>query len=599
MTHRRLVLCLCTTVLLSGCARPTGAPAPTGTPPAPTAAGTADPGVLASPLDPAALRKAVPALAEREARFTAALASNQPIVLFTGDLNEQARRAEDVAVTSARFQYFARDPDSGQALRSEIMTVRPALPADLAGPSATCPTDACYRVEMFNYSTNATAVAIVDFAKAAVLDVTYHEDTQPEIPAYLADIAAQIAIQSPEVADALGFKPGVGLAGMPSVKTALNGSQCERSHHLCVAPTFLRNEEGRALWAIVDLTDGRLVGVRWTQLGQGEAQPVTEQSLQDAVVMADYCETPHTLTRDGWELTYLLTSSDGLEVKDVKFEGRPVLRSAKLVDWHVSYSGEDGFGYSDASGCPLFSTASVVAFNGPVVEDIAAGETAAGFALWQDFRSELWPLPCNYRYMHRFEFLADGRFRVVAENLGRGCGNNGTYRPVVRIALAPGPEGDKSTLAQWDGSAWQPWTKEAWALLPADAPATGDGDAFRVLGGDGTGYTARIDYGPTGGVPRDHDAYLYLTRHKPEEGDTDMVTIGPCCNTDEHQGPEQFLDPPEDVQGQPLVLWFVPRLKNDDQPGRQYCWTETVIEGGVAHPQIHPCTAGLTFTPTR
>ena len=90
--------------------------------------------------------------------------------------------------------------------------------------------------------------------------MTFNPDVQPELPAYLADLAAQIAINSPEVAQALGFKPGAGLAGMPGVKTALNESQCERSHHLCVGPTFLLPDQGRALWAIVDLTDGRLVG---------------------------------------------------------------------------------------------------------------------------------------------------------------------------------------------------------------------------------------------------------------------------------------------------------------------------------------------------
>jgi hypothetical protein len=385
---------------------------------------------------------------------------------------------------------------------------------------------------------------------------------------------------------------------MANVKTALNGSQCERSHHLCVAPTFLRPAEGRALWAIVDLTDGKLVGVRWTDLGAGEAQPVTEQALQDAVVMAEYCETPHSLSRDGWDLTYLLTSSDGLEVKDVKYGGRPVLKSAKLVDWHVSYSGEDGFGYSDASGCPLFSTASVVAFNGPVVEDLPPSESGAGFALAQDFRSELWPLPCNYRYVHRFVFHADGRFEVVAENYGRGCGNNGTYRPVVRAAVEPGPAGEGSTFAQWSGSAWEAWPVEAWVQVTADTPTTPEGDVFRVLSGDGEGYTIGAEYGPAGSAPRGTDAYVYVSRYKAEEGDADMVTIGPCCNTDEHQGPEQFLEPPESIEGEPLVLWFVPRLKNDDRPGQQYCWTETAVVDGIVQPQVHPCTAGLRFTPT-
>ena len=46
----------------------------------------------------------------------------------------------------------------------------------------------------------------------------------------------------------------------------------------------------------------------------------------------------------------------------MRFGGRPVLESAKLVDWHVSYSESDGFGYSDAVGCPVFSAAAAFSF---------------------------------------------------------------------------------------------------------------------------------------------------------------------------------------------------------------------------------------------
>ena len=60
-------------------------------------------------------------------------------------------------------------------------------------------------------------------------------------------------------------------------------------------------------------------------------------------------------------------------------------------------------------------TWNAVAFNGPVVEDHWTGDMRVGFTLSQDFRSELWPLPCNYRYVHRFEFYEDGRFRVGGE----------------------------------------------------------------------------------------------------------------------------------------------------------------------------------------
>lgn len=108
-----------------------------------------------------------------------------------------------------------------------------------------------------------------------------------------------------------------------------------------------------------------------------------------------------------------------------------MLDSAKLVDYHVSYSRTNGFGYSDAVGCPIFSQAAVLALEPPM--EIQEG-SHGGFALVQNFQSELWPLPCNYYYQQRYEFYTDGRFHVKAGNFGRGCGNDGIYRLVFRIS---------------------------------------------------------------------------------------------------------------------------------------------------------------------
>ena len=342
----------------------------------------------------------------------------------------------------------------------------------------------------------------------------------------------------------------------------------------------------------------RLVGTRWTDTGAGDSQPVTEQGLQDAVVMANYCEVLRPLARDGWEMEYAITPSDGLEIKAVKYEGRSVLASAKLVDWHVSYSGQEGFGYSDATGCPLFSTASVVAFNGPTTEDIVEGGQVVGFALEQDFRSELWPLSCNYRYVQRYEFYNDGRFRVGARNLGRGCGNNGTYHPVTRIALEPGPQGQQATIAEWDGAAWTTWEEEQWTQQTDATSYTEEGYQFRILGGDGQGYMLQPNRGQLPGGERGDNAFVYATLRRPEEGDADMLTIGPCCNTDHQQGPERFMVPPEPIEASSLVLWYVPRLINDDTPGAEYCWTSSVVENGLVRHNAYPCAFGPMFVPT-
>jgi hypothetical protein len=385
---------------------------------------------------------------------------------------------------------------------------------------------------------------------------------------------------------------------MPNVKTALNDTQCERSRHLCVAPTFIVGD--RALWAIVDLTDERLVGTRWTNLGGGGGAVVTEKSLQDAVIMAQYCEQPNPLARNGWELDYMLTSSDGLQISDVRFEGQPVLESAKLVDWHVSYSGTDGFGYSDATGCPVFSTASVVAFDAPYVEDIVESGQVVGFALSQDFRNELWPQPCNYRYVQRYEFYDDGRFRIGGSVLGQGCGNNGMDTPVLHIALATEAAGGQpAEFADWDGQQWRTWTEEQWVRQDENTPVTAEGFQFRIEAANGQTYYVEPNRGQLPDGSRGDNAYTYVTAARPGEGNTDLLTIGPCCNEDHRQGPEKFMEPPEPLAGEDLVMWYVPRLKNDDTPGQEYCWVTTEVVDGQLANKIHPCAFGALFLPAR
>ena len=185
--------------------------------------------------------------------------------------------------------------------------------------------------------------------------------------------------------------------------------------------------------------------------------------------MKNFCRQDNFIDQAGWGIRYRLTGSDGLEIRDVTFKGKSVLTSAKIVDWHVSYrqkktgdgateayiggrrvdfteteSGDLLFGYSDAMGCPMFSTSVVLPFNAPQVKDLldAAGEKV-GFYLTQDFRNPKWPMACNYRYENRFEFFDDGAFRIVGVNKGRGCGEEAIYRPVMRIDTAVGSGEDE------------------------------------------------------------------------------------------------------------------------------------------------------------
>lgn len=589
-----LVVTLFLLVACGNAAEPTPTPSsgvlasPTAAPITPT---PARPGVLARRTTPADAAALLPALVTRTAQVQTALAQAIPILLLDDGLDEEQRLAQELAIQDRRFQADLRSL-SGEPLRNEIFGIYPTRASDHVGPAAACAQSKCYRVEMYNYGYNLTTTATVDVARRTVLAVNLFPDTQPDIPPALTQLAIEIAINAPEVQQALGVKPDATAALMANTKTALNRSRCERSRHLCVAPTFVQGYH--ALWAIVDLTDGVLVGLRWTNLGAATTPPLTEQTLQNEVVTDRFCTQTTPLAQDGWEMAYILTSSDGLRLSDVRFRGRPVLESVKLVDWHVSYSGTDAFGYSDAIGCPVFSQAAVVAFEGPQVEELRENGEVTGFELVQGFRSELWPQPCNYYYEQRYQFYQDGRFRVVAANLGRGCGAPGTYRPVLRIVPA-----GAYTISAWDGADWQTWATERWAAQ-GETPFTTDGYQYRLLDGNGQGYYLAPGQGQFADRGRGDNAYLYAIRRHPDrdEGESDLVTIGPCCNDDHQQGPEKFIDsPPEPIVGSELVLWYVAQIENDNTPGREYCWADYRVEAGVFTPQAWPCYSGPLFVP--
>ena len=565
-----------TEVPLTGVAAPTLLPTPS------------DPGVIA-PRETPDLAK-LPLLAAYFDRVQAALQQPVPILKLDEGLDDNQKQAQDIAVADPQFQGYSHDTNTQAPLRSEIFGVYPLRESDITEITAACRTHTCYRVEMYNFALNLYLAAIVDLDTQQVIDRIGIQNSQPDIPPQLVKIAIEIASNSPDVLRHLGGTPEASQALMANTKTALNGTYCERSRHLCVAPTFVVGDY--ALWAIVDLTEGVVVGTRWTVVG--DSADVTEKKLQNESLMRLYCQSNTSLERDGWRLDYILTSSDGLRISDVSYQGTLVLDNAKLVDWHVSYSREDGFGYSDAVGCPVFSQAAVIAVEPPKVEDIVDGGQTVGFALIQDFWSELWPNPCNYYYEQRYEFYEDGRFRPVVTNMGRGCGNDGTYRPVTRLALA-----GNNIFSEWDGSAWLDWPDENWRLAD-DVSANDKGYAFRVSNSAGDGYYIVPGSGQFGDGGRGDHPYIYVTQHHldRDEGDSDLPTLGPCCNQDYHQGPERFIDPtPEPIVEKPLVFWYVAQIKNDDTPGQEYCWAESVVENGIYTPKAYPCPSGPMFVP--
>lgn len=544
-----------------------------------------DPGLIAPRTTPDMAQ--LPLLSAHLQRVQANLQQPIPILPLDSDLDKNQELAQSIAINDSLFQRYIRD--NGLPLRNEIFGIYPIRPSDITEQTATCSAETCYRVEMYNYALNLYTAAVVDLRTQAVLTIVGYDNMQPDIPQSLVDVALEIAVNSAEVTQTFGYTPDTKDAVMASTKTALNNTSCERSRHLCVAPTFV--VEDYALWAIVDLTSGTLVGVRWTSVGS--TNPITEKSLENESIMRRYCQQNTLLERDGWSLNYILTSSDGLRISEVTFQNNLILDSAKLVDWHVSYSSSEGFGYSDAVGCPAFSQAAVIAVEPPIIQDLVVEGEVVGFTLKQDFWSDLWPLPCNYYYQQRYEFYTDGRFRPVVSSLGRGCGDDGTYRPVTRLAFAT-----PTTFSEWSASGWKAWPAENWRLA-SEVSSDQSGAAFRLSNASG-GFDIIPSTGQFADGGRGDNPYIYVTRHHVDidEGDTDMPTIGPCCNADFQQGPENFIDPtPEPITDMPLVVWYVPQLENDSTSGAEYCWAKTVLENGVYVPVDYPCPSGPLFVP--
>lgn len=534
-----------------------------GTPPTPDSPPRASPVVLADGRPAEA-----PGVAERRASLEAAL-QTPPYILLRPRLEGWLAAAQMAAVTDARVQAATSTPE-GRRLRAEVMAVGPANAGDLpAGLEADCLPQRCARVQIYVYPTNTTITAIVA-RDGPVLDVQALADAQPEIPQELADLAVQIALADPQVTAAFdGLTPDAAMATMSATRTAMESTTCERSRHLCVAPVFLWGNA--ALWTIVDLTELRLVGAAWTDQGAAGRRVWSEATLQDAA-LAPLCTTPMTLERDGWRLSYLLTSSDGLELRDVRFQERPILASAKIVDWHVGYTGRanERVGFSDAVGCPVFSAAAVIPYGPPRIEAEADG----GFTLEITFRSPNWPQPCNYQYVTRAHFKPDGSMRFLAVNEGRGCGVDGIYHPILRLELPPDVRlnhhvGEIATpLTTEDLVTWTPDIHHEFRWQTSGATL-----ALRPVWGD-----AEL-------------AYVYWSRPADAEGRSDLPSIGSCCALDERQGPEQFINGETLDEG--AVIWFAPRISNAE---RRRCWADTAVEQGMLVPQIWPCGAGVTIT---
>jgi len=111
------------------------------------------------------------------------------------------------------------------------------------------------------------------------------------------------------------------------------------------------------------------------------------------------------------------------------------------------------------------------------------------------------------------------------------------------------------------------------------------------------GYYIEPNQGQFNDASRGDNATLFTTVFKPEEGDKDLLTLGSCCNLKE-EGMEDYLTPAENIVGENIVIWYVPRIQNEATSGKEYCWADTTIgKSGNLEVMEWPCSVGPKFVP--
>jgi hypothetical protein len=536
-------------------------------------------------------------------------------------LDSSAILAQQIVLNHKEF--LSDTIEDGKMLHADMMQIRPALISTLGNNSKLlCKKYSCYEAIKYNFVKNSTTKAIVNIDKEEVIEVEHIAESQPDISLRLQNIAKEIVLYAPEVAKALKYKPRRDEMNMANVRGALQGSPCENSEHLCVAPTFSDYKNEEALWAIVDLTELKLSAVKWAGLGKTTTPAcISERSLQNRYIMKNFCEKNTALEKSGWKFLYRLTGSDGLEVIDASFNGNAIFKSAKIVDWHVAYEGKGSvdngsdiqmagrqvefvkgerekffFGYNDAMGCPMFSTSVVLPFNAPLVKTLYdKAKKSVGFYLIQDYRNPKWPMACNYRYENRFEFFDDGSFRVVGINKGRGCGEEAIYRPVMRIDMALG---EKEQFYKYNGL-WNQWFFEQSDFQKDAKVYEKNKYLYKIISSTKRGYYIEPNRGQFNDQSRGDNATIFVTKYKENEGSKDLLTLGSCCNLEE-DGVERYLQKSESIDNENLVIWYVPRIRNDARKGHEYCWADTVIDNdGNIEVKEFPCAVGAKFVPIK
>jgi hypothetical protein len=497
-----------------------------------------------------------------------------PALPLGGTLSPGDQLAQDLALS---------DPDviaQTVGRRSEVFSVV-ETGNQYTDRSEACASADCRQVNIYNFEENVLIAAMVDIDARRVLDVLVMPGQLPAGNARLHEVAVQLIMNEPEVTAQLGWTPA--REDVYLNPSTLGGTDCGTIHP-CLGAVFPIGDQ--LLWAHVDLTTETFAGIGWTDAADEEGTFV--EFNPDGG-----CPPAGEAIRDGWDMDYSVTPTDGLRINDVKFDGFQVMANAKLVEWHADY-GLSGF--VDAIGCGSGpGQFSIFPYGDTEVLDLVdGGQNVIGFELVQDFRMGNWGSGCNYRYEQHYQFFQDGRFRVVGGAFGKGCDTDGTYRPLIRIDLAIGGD-ENDRFATWDGVQWANELVEFWQLQ--NTAVTPEGFAWRVKDTvSDFGFYIEPGQGHFGDGGRGDDAYIYVVAHHSNEGNADMGAVGSCCNDNQQQGPHNFING-ESINGANLVLWYVPQfvtvVDGPPTPVDYYCWTVS----GEPNPETYPCFGGPMFHP--
>lgn len=165
--------------------------------------------------------------------------------LQDNELSSETKKVQNLLLENSDF--IGDSIKNGHLLHSDVMRIIPAIISSLNSEAQeSCANKQCYLAEKYNFVTNATTQAVVNYTTQAVLSVKRFENRQPDISLRLTRIAKAIALKAPEISFKLGKKPSVKDLSMANVRGALKESPCENSRHLCVAPTFADHNKERA-----------------------------------------------------------------------------------------------------------------------------------------------------------------------------------------------------------------------------------------------------------------------------------------------------------------------------------------------------------------